>query len=50
MSIVSLRRVIQDISTVVHSIKVPITPKNVFRFVKSLYGITKNTAEIFAIG
>ena len=50
MSIVSLRRVIQDISTVVHSIKVPITPQNVFRFVKSLYGITKNIAEIFAIG
>ena len=31
-------------------LKVPITPKNVFRFVKSLYGITKNAAKMFAIG
>ena len=31
-------------------LKVPITPKNVFRFVKSLHGIRKNAAKIFAIG
>ena len=28
-------------------VKVPITPKNVFRFVKSLYRIRKNAARIF---
>ena len=30
--------------------KVPITPKTFFRFVKSLHGIRKNAAKIFAIG
>ena len=30
-------------------LKVPITPQNVFRFVKSLHGIRKNAANIFAI-
>ena len=32
------------------SLKVPITPKNVFRLVKSLYGIRKNAEKIFAFG
>ena len=31
-------------------IKVPITPKNVFHLVQSLYGIRKNAAQIFAFG
>ena len=31
-------------------LKVPITPKTFFRFVKSLHGIRKNAAKIFAIG
>ena len=30
--------------------KVPITPKNVFHLVQSLYGIGKNAAKIFAFG
>ena len=30
--------------------KVPITPKNVFYLVQSLYGIRKNAAKIFAFG
>ena len=30
-------------------IKVPITPQKIFRFVKSLHGIRKNAAKIFAI-
>ena len=31
-------------------IKVPITPKNVFYLVQSLYGIRKNVTKIFAFG
>ena len=31
------------------NIKVSITPKTFFRFVKSLHGIRKNAAKIFAI-
>ena len=31
-------------------LKVPITPKTFFRFVKSLHGIRKNAEKIFAIG
>ena len=37
-------------STVSQSFKVPITPKNVFHLVQSLYGIRKNAAKIFAFG
>ena len=33
-----------------HYLKVPITPQKIFRFVKSLHGIRKNAAKIFAIG
>ena len=46
----STKRWTESTATSRRTIKVPITPKIFFRFLKSLHGIRKNAAKIFAIG